>query len=123
MTLTGSVADVPVVGDVSTEEIVSVSESENLGRFPSYIGIRAPAYGYSEYPIGRSRAVINIRAEPSLDAEIILVIANNSEFFVVDESEDGAWLRIEWSSNRFRRSARLSTGWVARHLVTITRWV
>lgn len=124
MTLTGSVADVPVTaGDGSTEEIVSASETEGLGRFPTYIGIRAPAYGYSEFPIGRARAVINVRAEASLDAEIILVIAHNSEFFVVDESEDGTWLWIEWSSNRRRRGAELRTGWVARHLVTITRWV
>ena len=123
LTLTGSVADVPVVGDVTSETITSASEEAGLGRYPAYIGIRAPAYGYSEYPIGRSRAVINVRAEPSLDAEIILVIATSSQFFVVEESEDGAWLRIEWSSNTRRRGAEIRTGWVARHLVTITRWV
>ena len=123
MTITGSVADVPIIGDVTTEDVVSASEEADLGRYPAYIGIRAPAYGDSEYPIGRSRAVINVRAEPSLDSEIILVIANNCEFFVVEESADGAWLRIEWSSNTRRRGAAVRTGWVARHLVTITRWV
>jgi uncharacterized protein YraI len=126
MTINGELENLPVLPPdaiVVSQEFVTDSEDDEPNLFPTYIGIRAPAWGDSEYPIGRVRTVANVRTEPSLEAPILMDIAGNSQFFVVEESADGGWYRIEWSSNTFRRNAVTQTGWVARHLVTITRWV
>jgi len=126
MRVNASISSLPLLADDGTpivSDIVLASESEELNRYPTYVGIRAPAFGDSLYPIGRARGFINVRNEPSLTSEIQFVMGAGSQFFVVEESDDGAWYRIEWSSNRYRRDAELQTGWVARHLVAIVRYI
>jgi uncharacterized protein YraI len=128
MTISGELENLPVLPPdtiVVSQEFVPNEEDEDNepSPYPTYIGIRAPAWGDSEYPIGRVRTVANVRIEPSLDAPILMDIAGNSQFFVVEESADGGWYRIEWSTFTRRLGQQTHTGWVARHLVTITRWV
>jgi hypothetical protein len=126
MTITSELENLPVLPPdaiVVSQEFVPNAEDDEPNLFPTYIGIRAPAWGDSEYPIGRVRTVANVRIEPSLDAPILMDIAGSSQFFVVEESEDGGWYRIEWSTFTRRLGQQTHTGWVARHLVTITRWV
>jgi hypothetical protein len=122
MVVFGELSELPVLGS-DGRVVVKASDSDDLDRRRKYIGIRAPRFGDSPYPIGQSRGIVNVREAPRLDAEILFIMGSGSTFFVVEESEDGAWYQIQWSSDTRRRNAEMETGWVARHLVAIRRWI